>query len=567
MPLMESNEQQLQKAKVSAVEKKLLLGKISQMNNLPTPSGNIMKVMLMLRDEDVKINQLVPAIEKDQSLVAQILKLVNSGFYGLKKTVESVEHAVTLLGILNIKHVVYSASIMEFFSDEEQLEWNHSYSTSVLMGNLIKENELPGINSLPLSMLMHDLGKVVLRRFSPKKYLVCLQHAANDRVPVFRIEEAMLQINHAEVGGMLLKKWDTAEEIVKPVLQHHSSAVPEEYIFETALMQFVNWVDCEVRGINCYPPSREIMEAGGIEEIEKEYWLNYQTKLIASIEGGRPMDPQLKTSGRIQRKPSSSAPAPSSSGGDTDTRELEKRAMKGAPQHKDSKQPPAPAAHHTEPVISRPDSRPQPPPPSEKAATEPKLSVCVQSQALSPKEIDIISKQTAKQAAPQPVRSGAQKPQEEQEPEGAVPPELAEVKKSNRPTQVIQRRSMVPAASPAQEAQPQESPAPAAPPPQRKPGAPVPFQAPQEEPPQAPPELVVHEEPAAMEAVQEPVHEEPAPVAPVQAPEPAPAPKPLLKPQPQELQGPTTLTGTRICRQEGKKAGGFMGWLKSLFGR
>jgi len=535
MALIESTEERLQKAKVSSVEKKLLLAKIGQMNNLPTPSGNIMKVMLMLRDEDVRIGQLVPAIEKDQSLVAQILKLINSGFYGLKKTVETVEHAVTLLGILNIKHVVYSASIMEFFSDEEQLEWNHSYSTSVLMGNLIKENELPGINSLPLSMLMHDLGKVVLRRFTPKKYQVCLQHAANEKVPIYRFENAMLQINHAEVGGMLLQKWDTAEEIVMPVLQHHTEEVPENYAFETALVQFVNWVDCEVRGIRCFPPSHEIMEAGGIQEIDKDYWVNYQAKLIESIENGRPLDPQMKTSGKIQRKPGDTQAGMV----ETDTKSLEKRAMKGAPKKPEDSSP----TRNTEPSIARPEAEKRQEQPK---AKEPEPEIHVEPPPLSAKELEIISRKAKQQAsapttqasapiagafveeqpAEQPKqerptqviqRKALSEQQQQSQPAGSEQP-----KPMDRPTQVIQRKAMVPQSQPDQ-GQPSA--------PQRKPGAPVPIQ-----------------QPAAPAAAQ-----------------PEEQPKPSAETPQEQAQNPS-LSDTQINKNNEEEKKGFMGWVKNRFG-
>jgi HD-like signal output (HDOD) protein len=54
-------------SKASEVEKKMLLRRISEMSTLPTPSVSMMKVMLLLRDEDVRIAELVTAIEKDQS--------------------------------------------------------------------------------------------------------------------------------------------------------------------------------------------------------------------------------------------------------------------------------------------------------------------------------------------------------------------------------------------------------------------------------------------------------------------------------------------------------------------
>lgn len=274
--------------RVSQFEKKLIMTKISEMNNLPALSANVTKVMTLLRDDNTKMELLVESLEKDLSLVAQILKLVNSGFYGLRNTVETVEHAVSLLGIMNLKQVVYSATIMDFFSKDEQQEWNHSYSSSILMSNIIRDNELEGINNLPLAMLMHDLGKVVLRKYSPKKYQLNVQKAKNDKIPVFEMENNVLGINHAEAGAILLEKWKCIDEIIKPVLYHHNVEVPPDFVFETALVQFVNWVDNKVRNVVCPPLSKELMVAAGIEEIDTDYWLNYQRHLADAIDNGRP---------------------------------------------------------------------------------------------------------------------------------------------------------------------------------------------------------------------------------------------------------------------------------------
>lgn len=273
--------------KASAFEKKVILNKLSQMNNLPALSANIMKVMLLLRDENVKLNALVYAIERDQSLTVQLLKLVNSGFYGLRNTVDSVERAVALLGILNIKHLVYSASIINFFSKDEQEEWNHSYSSSVMMTNIIRDNELCGVSNLPMAMLMHDIGKVVLRKFSPLKYQLAVKNSKEEQIPIFAIENGIFQITHAEAGALLLEKWDSVPEIIKPILYHHEENVPPDFVFETALVQFVNWIDSSVRGIVCPPPTKELMTAAGIEEIDTGYWMNYQKNLIEAIDKGQ----------------------------------------------------------------------------------------------------------------------------------------------------------------------------------------------------------------------------------------------------------------------------------------
>ena len=59
----------------------------------------------------------------------------------------------------------------------------------------------------------------------------------------------------------------------------------EEYVLETALIQFVNWVDCSVRGIPAAPLKRATMAAAGIEEIDTEYWVNRHKEIVAEING------------------------------------------------------------------------------------------------------------------------------------------------------------------------------------------------------------------------------------------------------------------------------------------
>jgi HD-like signal output (HDOD) protein len=268
----------------SSFEKTLLLKRISQTTSMPAPSAHIMKVMMLLREENVRMPALVEAIERDQALVAQVLKLINSGFYGLRQTIDSVDRAVGFLGLLTVKQLVYSASIMDIFSDDEQVEWNHSYTTSVLMTQIMRENDLPAASNLPLTMIMHDLGKVALRRFSPKKYKLAQQQAVAKNIPIYQAENAIMSVNHSEVGALLLQKWDMTEDMLVPILFHHQEIIPKDYVMETALTQFVNWIDNKARNIQCEKPRLSLMQQAGFEEIDGDYWVEYQLELIRSVE-------------------------------------------------------------------------------------------------------------------------------------------------------------------------------------------------------------------------------------------------------------------------------------------
>lgn len=311
------------------VEQQIIMQKIKKTKNLPAPSEHVMKVMMLLRDENVRADELVEAISKDQSLVAQILKLVNSGYYGLRKTIHTVQHAVNLLGILNVKQVVYSASIMEVFGKDEQAEWRHSYSSSVMMTQIMKENEIPAASNLSLSMLMHDIGKIILRRFSPKKYELALNNASNQGLSAFQSERALFHVDHAEVGAWLLDSWDMTEDIVIPIKNHHSEEIPEQYPMETALVQFVNYVDTTARGFHCPPPAPELLMEAGFEVDSFEVWVESQAELIKQLdETHEPLKISDTSTTKIDRK-SFNHPA---SGPDAKTNVLANMAHIGVPE-------------------------------------------------------------------------------------------------------------------------------------------------------------------------------------------------------------------------------------------
>ncbi len=279
----------IKEVKMTKFEKMMLLKKISEMDNLPSPGKNIIKISQLLRDESVTIPIVVAEIEKDQTLVSSILKLINSGFYSMRSAIESVGHAVNLLGLQNVKQLVYSASVMDFFDKDQKIDWEHSYSSSVLMTQLIKENALPVSETLSIAMLMHDLGKVVLQLFNPKKYKMVRETAAREEIPVWQAEEKILKINHAEVAEIILEKWDMDKSIITAISMHHNyNELPNEYLLDLALIQFVNWVDSSARAIPCVYPSKTLLDAAGLAELDRGYWMRYQRDQIEKInkEGG-----------------------------------------------------------------------------------------------------------------------------------------------------------------------------------------------------------------------------------------------------------------------------------------
>jgi HD-like signal output (HDOD) protein len=266
----------------------MLIKSIADTTELPALNFTVTKLIQMLRREDASHEEVVATVERDQALVAQVLRVINSGYYGLKAKVESVGHAISLLGLMQLKSIVFGISVMGVFGEDQKAEWEHSYTSSLLMERLLKECGIRSSVSkdLPVGMLLHDLGKLILRKFSPKKYEMAIQACKTARVDISSAETNFLHVNHAEAAGILLDKWEIEPSISIPIQWHHTydQLPPEEYTLESALVQFVDWVDHRVRDIVIQEPSPRLLRNAGIEEIDKLYWVSTHRKMVANLE-------------------------------------------------------------------------------------------------------------------------------------------------------------------------------------------------------------------------------------------------------------------------------------------
>ena len=256
------------KRDIDVAERNLLLKQIEQ-----SPSSSY---------DDVNTIVINKAAEKDDSLEAKILKTINSAFHNID--INDTEKIMDRDAIKNFQKMLYSISFKNFFSENNNIEWNHAYSASLLMRKMIDENDLPVSGHLPLTVLLHDIGKIILKKYRPQKYKMTMSSAEEKHIPLYMEEASLMKITHDEVGGFMMKQLNMPEDIIIPIYYHHRHDIPQKYILETALLKFVDWIDYATREIPSQPPDKQIMAAAGIEEIDKGYWLSSHREIVCNIQ-------------------------------------------------------------------------------------------------------------------------------------------------------------------------------------------------------------------------------------------------------------------------------------------
>jgi len=184
---------------------------------LPSTPKTFQDMLNCLQRPGVQAVDVARIVARDLAMTANIMKLVNSAFFGVRQPITSVDGAVRYLGLDTVGALVLGDGIFHNqpvsgipgFSLERL--WDHSLQTASAARRIALHEKLPAheVEKAYLAGLLHDVGRIV---FATKP-------AAGGGLPTENIWVQM-QEHHAEVGAYLLGLWGFPTPIVQAVAFH-----------------------------------------------------------------------------------------------------------------------------------------------------------------------------------------------------------------------------------------------------------------------------------------------------------------------------------------------------------
>jgi len=187
---------------------------LASIGELPTSPTVVSSVMGLTSNINTGVDKLSQALSADAALTAKVLRLSNSPFYGRARTVRSLNEAIMILGFSTIRSLVVATSTYSMFqhgqnkSLEETL-WHHSLATAMaarIIAHRIGKKRL--VEEFFLAGLLHDIGILVLLKKMPQEYLRILQQELTTGTDQLELELASFGFTHAELGSLLLERWN-----------------------------------------------------------------------------------------------------------------------------------------------------------------------------------------------------------------------------------------------------------------------------------------------------------------------------------------------------------------------
>src|ERR1700729_149142 len=87
---------------------------------------------------------------------------------------------------------------------------------------IAREVKLLQRDDLLVAALLHDIGKLVLGRAHPD-YIDLINARTSTPEERIRQEQQTLGMDHASLGGLLLRRWALPRQLASTVATHHSS--------------------------------------------------------------------------------------------------------------------------------------------------------------------------------------------------------------------------------------------------------------------------------------------------------------------------------------------------------
>ena len=180
-----------------------------------------------MNDEESTLQDFEEVIRMDPALVARLLTLVNSSYFGLTRKVDSISRAVALLGMKNLHNIAVTDAIQGMLGSESSaLEfsperlWLHSAASGICCKMIAERIFSINGDDAYLCGILHDIGLIVEMQAEQEKFLALIEQLAPEGPSIIELEHTIFETDHSHIGYTLAKEWRIPDTIAEAIRDH-----------------------------------------------------------------------------------------------------------------------------------------------------------------------------------------------------------------------------------------------------------------------------------------------------------------------------------------------------------
>jgi HD-like signal output (HDOD) protein len=193
---------------------------------LPALPQSAIRLLELSQNPDNGPAEFAQPIESDPGLTGQVLKFVNSSYFGFSREISSVKLAITLVGIRTIKNFSLWSAVFSLMPNPKcgpfdlKSLWQDSLRRALFARAVGKLLGLKEAEDLFAGALLQDMAIPLLAKEQPQRYLALLEGRRAGEQRLSDLERAEFGWTHAEAAGFMARQWSLPEEFAQLIEAH-----------------------------------------------------------------------------------------------------------------------------------------------------------------------------------------------------------------------------------------------------------------------------------------------------------------------------------------------------------
>lgn len=180
--------------------------------DLPACPSTLVKLSLLMAEEDSSIDQLAALIETDMALSSAVVRTVNSALFGLLKRVETVHEGIRYLGMAQVAGLTYEIGLRGAFPPSPLLQkiWDRAGVRGLAMGRIARQLDVDPWQAHTAG-LFAETGRAVLYAYDRQRYQELNDQSDESMLCAAEIEA--FGVSHSALGAALCQSWGLHRDV------------------------------------------------------------------------------------------------------------------------------------------------------------------------------------------------------------------------------------------------------------------------------------------------------------------------------------------------------------------
>jgi HD-like signal output (HDOD) protein len=251
--------------------------------DLPACPSTLVKLSLLMADENCSTDQLAALIETDMALSSAVVRTVNSALFGLLKRVETVHDGIRYLGMAQVAGLTYEIGLRGAFPPSPLLQsiWDRAGVRGLAMGRIARQLDVdPWLAHT--TGLFAESGRAVLYAYDRQRY-AALEGNPADESMLCAAEIEAFGVSHSALGGALCQSWGLSREVSDSVRARPNS--PTQWAQERPAVQKLLTISAAVDALLLNPvrSSDPASVWAELEPVAHQVGLHFQAFQLATM--------------------------------------------------------------------------------------------------------------------------------------------------------------------------------------------------------------------------------------------------------------------------------------------